>query len=141
MSDFVVFQQQVNDMKYALTEVFDCPFYSEYLNAKVKLSNGDWSDEVLAEIVGKASHSGAILRKVYKNYVIILGYDARAYWDAVIMIFMHFNVWIMNLEEHKKDKDLLRLIKLTSLPKWTEYGLYGGPWAKIKKDLDLLYLD
>ncbi|WJX07517.1 hypothetical protein [Bacillus cereus] len=133
------FQQQVNDMKDALTKVFDYPFYSEYLNAKVKLLNGDWSDEVLAEIVGKASHSGAILRKVYRNYVINLGYDLKAYWDAVIIIFMHFNVWVLSIEEHKKDKDLQRLIELTSLPKWTEYGLYGGPWTKLKKDLENLY--
>lgn len=93
-----------------------------------------FSDEDIAILVMRGSHVGDLLRIAYYKYVHKLGFDPRAYWDAVVRVFMLGRIFRYDLEQLRSEKRIKDTIKRTRYPKWSEWGLFGNcGLSQIKK--------
>lgn len=109
-----------------------------YQRAKEKLYEiGDLNaltDDEWMSIIMYGSHVGDVMRLTYYKFVHKLGFNPKAYWDALIMALLLGLVWNNALENALKDKRIKALINRTRYPRWTVYGLVGGKWSDIQRD-------
>jgi hypothetical protein len=116
-----------------LMKSFDYVDYENYAQAKLALSDGDWSEENLREIMLKASYNGSIVRIAYYKYVHKLGFDVRALMDAVVLRYVMVGVFLFQFESLLRDPGVKKAIKETRWPEWTKFGIIGGSTSELIK--------
>jgi hypothetical protein len=116
-----------------LMKSFDYVDYDNYALAKRALSDGNWAEENLREIMMKASYNGSLVRIAYYKYVHKRGFDVRALADAVVLRYIITSVFLFGFENLLRDTDVNKAIKETRCPDWTKFGLIGGSTADLIK--------
>jgi hypothetical protein len=129
----VSFEDQRKIFRQELFKAFDYVDYEKYMVAKIALSNGDWNDKNLHEIMLKASYNGNLIRIAYYKYVHKHGFDARALMDAIVLEYVMQGVFLFNFENLLRDADVKKAINVTRWPEWTKFGLIGGSTTELIK--------
>lgn len=127
------FNEQVAILRQEVGKAFEYPDLDEYYSAKMQLYHGNWSDEVITEVLLRANYNGAIMRIAYYKFVHKLGFDVRALWDALILEWQFSGVWDYKIGEWLKQPEFKRALKKFQYPEWVRMGMSGGSIAKLRR--------
>lgn len=123
----ISYKQQVNILKNELLKVFDYVDLAEVHKARhQRYKANELKEEDIPTFIMYANYAGSILRITYYKFIHQLGFDPRALWDALIMVYHFQGVYDFTFESCLKEKEVKDIIGKTRFPEWTTFGLIGG---------------